>query len=107
MAKEVKGSTLIDPALQLPCEAWRIEQLTTVIPVIPRPTQPFIPRGSVLRLGRQTRVMLMRVVRVFRPNPTHHLTDPTHDKQQQAHGSARKSIIHLYTTLHIKHQLIN
>jgi len=58
-----------------------------------------------------------------RPNPTHHLTDPaqpnpmqiqkfgpnpTHNKQQQAYGLARKPFTqYTYTQHHIKHQLNN
>jgi len=76
---ECKGSTLIAAELQLPSEAWRFEQLTTVIPVtlrswadclltvvVTRPTQPSIPPGSVnedqLRLAEQRQVWLIQSV---------------------------------------------
>jgi len=58
VTQEVMSSTLIAAALQLPSEAWRFEQLTTVIAVtwqsladclltleVRRPAQPFIPFG--------------------------------------------------------------
>jgi len=72
-SREVDGSTLIAAEVHLPNQAWLFEQLTTVIPVtyrswtdclltvvVPRPTQPSIPPGSVnedqVLLGRQRQV---------------------------------------------------
>jgi len=75
LAVSIRGFAVI----QLPSEAWRLEQLTTVIAVtkrswadclltmvVPSSTRPSIPPGSVnedqLRLGRQRQVWFVPFV---------------------------------------------